>query len=87
MNADEVEDVSVRRAKVVNQLTAALASAALVAIYVKMLLSDDVNLAMKQRRRQWRIAFFGPPPLTEEQIKEAERQTIVEAIRTVRYGQ
>jgi len=87
VNADEVEDVAVSRATVINQLTAALASAALVAIYVKMLLSDDVKLAIKARVKRWRVAFFGPPPLSEEQIKEAARQVEVEANRVLRYEQ
>jgi hypothetical protein len=92
MNLDEGEidvtgDEALRRAQLTKLAMETLVSAMVVMIYAKLLLSDDVKYRLRQRFRQWRTAFFGPPPLSEEQIQEAERQVIVEALRTVRNGQ
>ena len=84
MTTDEVTDPGIRRAALVKASMEALASAVLVVIYAKLLMSDDLKYKVKRAFLKWRNDFFGPPPLTEEQFKEAARQTVVEAMRVVR---
>ena len=86
MNTEEGEiDEAVKRATVTKLTMEALVAAVTVLIYAKLLLTDDTKALIKARFKKWRYAFFGPPPLTEEQIHEAERQTVIEAMRVVRY--
>ena len=82
-----VDDEALRRANLVKVTMEALVSATLILVYAKLLVSDDVKLRWKEQLKRWRTAFFGPPPLTEEQIREAARQVEVEANRVLRYGQ
>lgn len=84
---DVTGDEALRRAQITKLTMEAVVSAMVVLIYAKLLLSEDVKYKVRRALRQWRLKFFGPPPLSEEQIQEAERQVVVEAMRTVRYGQ
>lgn len=80
----ELDDPGIKRAKLVNATLEALASAVLVVIYAKILMSDDVKYKIRKAFAQWKASLFGPPPMSEEQFKEAARQTVVEAMRVVR---
>lgn len=84
---DATGDEALRRAQITKLTLEAVVSAMVVLIYAKLLLSEDVKYRVRQRVRLWRTLMFGPPPLSEEQIQEAERQVVIEAMRTVRYGQ
>ena len=79
-------DDALRRAQLVKVSVQALAVALTCVIYADVLINDDVKYRWKNTILKWRTAFFGRPPLTEEQVQEAERQTIVEALRIVRSG-
>ena len=79
-------DDALRRAQLVKVTVQTLAVALTCVIYAHVLINDDVKHHWKYMILKWRTAFFGPPPLTEEQVQEAERQTIVEALRIVRSG-
>ena len=88
MDTDAGEiDEAVKRATVTKLTMEALVAAVTVLIYAKLLLTDDTKYKIRQAVKRWRYAFFGPPPLTEEQIHEAVRQVEVEANRVLRYGQ
>ena len=80
-------DADLKRAQLVKVSMETLAIAMTVILYAQMIISEDVKVQLKARFAKWRGLFFGPPPLTEEQIHEAERQVIVEALRTVREAQ
>lgn len=81
-----VPDADLKRAQLVKVSMETLAIAMTVVLYAQMILSDDVKYRWKKKFEAWRTLFFGRPPLTEEQIKEAVRQVMVEALRTVRSG-
>lgn len=80
----EIVDPDLKRAQLMKMSIDALVSALVVVIYARFLLSDDVKSRMRRAFMKWRRSFFGPPPLTEEQIREAERQTVVEALKVLR---
>lgn len=84
---DVAGDDALRRAQITKLTMEAVVSAMVVLLYAKLLVSQDVKYKVRQSVRRWRAMFFGPPPLSEEQIQEAERQVLIEAMRTVRYGQ
>lgn len=79
-------DDDLRRARLLKMITETALIAVTTLVYAKVLLSDDLKAGVGRRIRRWRNKLFGPPPLTEEEIKEAERQVVIEAMRTVRYG-
>lgn len=81
-----MSDADLKRAQLMKVSMETLAIAMTVVLYAQMILSEDVKYRLRQRFGKWRTLFFGPPPLSEEQIQEAERQVIVEALRTVRSG-
>ena len=80
-------DADLKHAQLLKISMETVAIAMTVILYAQMILSEDVKVQLKARFNRWRTWFFGPPPLTEEQIHEAERQVIVEALRTVREAQ
>lgn len=80
-------DADLKHAQLLKISMETVAIAMTVILYAQMILSEDVKVQLKARFNRWRTLFFGPPPLTEEQIHEAERQVIVEALRTVREAQ
>lgn len=84
---DVVDDETLRRAKLTKIRTETAVLLISVLVYVPILLSDDVKYRVRRQFKKWRREFFGPAPLTEEQIQLAERQVIIEAMRTVRYGE
>ena len=79
-----IGDADLKRAQLVKLSLEALAIAMTCVIYAQMILDDDVKARIASRIKRWKVALFGHPPLTEEQIKEAERQVMVEALRTLR---
>lgn len=79
-----VPDADLKRAQLVKVSLEALAIAMTCVIYAQMILDEDVKARIKQRFGHWRRLIFGAPPLTEEQIKEAERQVHIEALKIVR---
>jgi hypothetical protein len=82
----DMDDAALRRAQITKLTMEAVVSAMVVIIYAKLLLTEDTKYRLRQALKRWRVAFFGPPPLTEEQVKEAVRQVHVEANRVLRYG-
>lgn len=82
-----MSDGALKRAQLSKIRMETLIAALTVLVYAQFLLSDDVKYRIRQGMKRWRSAVFGPPPMTEEQIQEAERQVIVEALRTVRSGE
>lgn len=84
---DVMDDKALRRAKLSKMIIEAASAGLLVLIYSQLLVTDDVKYRMRQKTRRWRAALLGPPPLTEQQIQQAERQVVIEAMRTVRYGE
>ena len=79
-----IGDADLKRAQLVTMSLEALAIAMTCVIYAQMILDDEVKARIASRIKKWKVALFGRPPLTEEQIKEAERQVMVEALRTLR---
>lgn len=83
----EVGDADLKRAQLVKMSLEAFAIALTCVIYAQMILDEDVKYRIAQKIKQIRVALFGRPPLTEEQIKEQERQLHIEANRVLRYGE
>lgn len=86
VNVEElaVGDDALKRAQLIKVSVEIVAVALTACIYVQMLAGDDFKYALKQRLKRLRTMLFGSPPLTEEQIKEAERQVRIEAERILR---
>ena len=80
----KITDPDLKRAQLVKVTLESAAVAMTVVLYLQMILDDATIDRLKRRFKKWRNEVFGPPPMTEEQIKEAERQVMVEALRTVR---
>jgi hypothetical protein len=83
----EVDDEAVSRAQVINLTTETIITVLTFVVYAQMILSDEAIESMKKPFRRLRTFLFGAPPLTEEQIEAMERQVVIEAMRTVRYGE
>jgi len=81
------DDEALRRAKLTKLTMETVLLAVTTIVYAKFLLSDDMKYEIKRRLKKFRYSYFGLPPLNEKQIQEIERQVLIEAMRTVRYGQ
>ena len=77
-------DADLKRAQLVKMSMETLAIVMTCVIYAQMILSDDVKYKFKTAFKKWRSAFFGPPPMTEEQIQEAAHRVNIEAARILR---
>lgn len=84
---EAVDDDTLRRAKLAKVRLEMIAVAITVLIYAQMLITDDVKYKLRHKLKRWRTAFFGPVALTVAQVEELERQVLIEAMRTVRYGE
>lgn len=79
-------DDALRRAQLIKIIIQTLAISLMALQSCEFLLRDEVKAKWILRFKKWRREAFGAPPLTEEQIKEAERQVMVEALKVVRSG-
>ena len=77
-------DADLKRAQLVKIYSEAMIAIVTVIIYAQFLVKSDAKDRWKAKLRQWRIEFFGRPPLTEEQIQHAAHQLNIEAARVLR---
>ena len=79
-----VGDADLKRAQLLKMSLEALAIAMTCVIYAQMIVDDELKARIVSRIKRWRVAFFGAPPMTEEQIQEAAHQVNIEAARILR---
>jgi hypothetical protein len=81
---DVGDDQQLRRALTTKAYVEIGATLVSVACLVYFYLPDDFGETLKRKIKDLRCKFFGPEPLSEEQIKRYGKWTIVEAMRVVR---
>jgi hypothetical protein len=81
-----------RRADAVNAVLGVALTGVLIALYAQQVAGESIGYRLEwlfEHRwapafRRWRHEMFGAPRLTDEQMREAERQVMIEARRVLR---
>ncbi|MDE1881987.1 MAG: hypothetical protein KGI89_15745 [Euryarchaeota archaeon] len=78
------DDPALRKAAITKIVTETVVAVLSLALMADALAGDKIRNWLKRKADQLRRSLFGPPPLSEEQIKSLVRQTEIEAMRIVR---
>ena len=81
------DDPAVKKAAIANIVIESLVALASLVIFYKQVSGDDVAESLARKIRQLRVKYFGPPPLTEEEIANQNRLLQIEAARILREAQ
>jgi hypothetical protein len=84
---EPTNDPTLRRVELTKKTLEVFVTVLVLAIYIDMFVSDDVTYKVKRYLKKLRHEWFGPPKLTEEQLKHQESQVIIEALKVLRQEQ
>ena len=83
------DDQALRNAAIANILIESLCAVASAFIFYKQVGGgdDDILAPVTRKLKALRVKYFGPPPLTEEEIANQNRLLQIEAARILREAQ
>ena len=81
------DDPAVKKAAIANLVIESAVAVVSVAIFYKQVKGDDLAELLTKKLKALRVKYFGPPPLTEEEIANQNRLLQIEAARILREAQ